>query len=99
MAMPVPDEVRKAMRATIASAGGPATREGWAKLWQTGLTLWDLGAPTQNTSGPPDRYGGNVQAGIEFATVKGVTAYIAVDGAVMTDKQRFGGQVGVFVPF
>jgi SAM-dependent methyltransferase len=55
MAMPVPDEVRKAMRATIASAGGPATREGWAKLWQEKLTLGDLGAPTPTLLDEVDR--------------------------------------------
>jgi hypothetical protein len=39
------------------------------------------------------------QAGLEFARISGATAYIAFDGAVLTGKQRFGGQVGVMVPF
>ena len=69
---------------------------GWAPTY---TSAFNLGQTTSTLSGPPDRYGGNIQAGLEFATVKGVNAYIAFDGAVMTDKQRFGGQIGVFVPF
>jgi hypothetical protein len=35
-----------AMRAVIQGAGGAGKRDGWAALWQQGLTIWDLGAPT-----------------------------------------------------
>jgi len=28
-----------------------------------------------------------------------MTCYIAFDGAVLTDKQRYGGQMGLLVPF
>jgi hypothetical protein len=34
-----------------------------------------------------------------FATIKGMTCYIAFDGAVLTDKQRYGGQMGILVAF
>ena len=42
---PVTEE-RAAMRAACAAAGGPGTKEGWAALWQQGLTTWDLKGPT-----------------------------------------------------
>jgi len=39
-------EERAAMRAACAAAGGPGTKEGWAALWQKGMTMWDLKGPT-----------------------------------------------------
>lgn len=42
---PVTEE-RAAMRAACAAAGGPGTKEGWAALWQKGMTMWDLKGPT-----------------------------------------------------
>ena len=70
--------------------------DGWTPTYTSDF---NLGEPTQVASSPEDRYGASFQAGIEFATVKGVTAYIAFDGAALTDKQRYGGQVGLLVPF
>ena len=68
--------------------------------WNTTYTSeFNLDAATQLTTTPQDRYGASFQAGVEFATIKGMTCYIAFDGAVLTDKQRYGGQVGVLVPF
>ena len=69
---------------------------GWAPTYTSDF---DLGEQRQLQSGPPDRYGVSFQAGLELAKVNGVTAYAAFDGAVLTGKQRFGGQVGVLVPF
>ncbi|MEI6475965.1 MAG: autotransporter outer membrane beta-barrel domain-containing protein, partial [Planctomycetota bacterium] len=70
--------------------------DGWAPTYTSDF---NLGEPTKMSTSPEDRYGASFQAGIQFATVKGVTAYIAFDGAAMTDKQRYGGQVGLLVPF
>jgi len=69
---------------------------GWAPTYTSDFAL---GEQQQLLSGPPDRYGVSFQAGLELAKVNGVTAYAAFDGAVLTGKQRFGGQVGVLVPF
>jgi outer membrane autotransporter protein len=68
--------------------------------WTTTYTSeFNLDAETQLTTTPQDRYGASFQAGVEFATIKGMTCYIAFDGAVLTDKQRYGGQMGILVPF
>jgi len=69
---------------------------GWAPVYTSEFNLND---PAQLATGPDDRYGVSFQAGLEFARISGATAYIAFDGAVLTGKQRFGGQVGVMVPF
>lgn len=69
---------------------------GWAPVY---TSEFNLGADTQVDTTPPDRYGITVQAGLELARINGVTAYIAFDGAWVTDKQRYGGQIGVVVPF
>jgi hypothetical protein len=68
--------------------------------WTTTYTSeFNLDAQTQLATTPQDRYGASFQAGVEFATIKGMTCYIAFDGAVLTDKQRYGGQMGLLVPF
>ncbi len=69
---------------------------GWAPTYTSDF---NLGVPTQYDEGPIDRYGATVQAGLEFAMGSRATAYIAFDGAWLTGKQRYGGQVGIFVPF
>jgi autotransporter-associated beta strand protein len=69
---------------------------GWAPVYTSDF---NLGEATQAGDGPPDRYGVTFQAGIELARITGVTLYAAFDGAVLTGKQRFGGQFGVVVPF
>ena len=69
---------------------------GWAPVY---TSEFNLNEATQLATGPEDRYGVSFQAGLEFARISGATAYIAFDGAVLTGKQRFGGQVGVMVPF
>ena len=69
---------------------------GWAPTYTSDF---NLGVDTQLDTGPPDRYGVSFQAGVEFARIDGMTAYVAFDGAVLTGKQRFGGQIGVLVPF
>lgn len=69
---------------------------GWAPVY---TSEFNLNESTQLATGPEDRYGVSFQAGLEFARISGATAYIAFDGAVLTGKQRFGGQVGVMVPF
>jgi hypothetical protein len=68
----------------------------WAPQWTSDF---ELGETQQLGTAPLDRYGVNVQAGLEFASYKGITAYAAFDGAWLTDKQRYGGQIGVQVPF
>jgi outer membrane autotransporter protein len=68
----------------------------WAPVY---TSEFNLNQPTQVSGDPEDRYGGTLQAGIEFARFDGMTAYIAFDGAWLTGKQRYGGQIGVFVPF
>ena len=70
--------------------------DGWAPVYTSDF---NLGEATQAGDGPPDRYGVTFQAGIELARITGVTLYAAFDGAVLTGKQRFGGQFGVVVPF
>ena len=69
---------------------------GWAPTYTSDF---NLGVPTQLDEGPEDRYGVSFQAGLEIARLNGATAYIAFDGAVLTGKQRYGGQIGVLVPF
>ena len=69
---------------------------GWAPVY---TSEFNLGAPTQLDQGPEGRYGVSFQAGLELARINGATAYIAFDGAVLTGKQRYGGQIGVLVPF
>lgn len=68
----------------------------WAPTYTSDF---NLGRPIQLQDGPPDRYGVQFQAGLEFATPSGLTAYIAFDGAVLTGKQRYGGQVGFLLRF
>lgn len=70
--------------------------DGWAPAWTSDF---QLGEQQRLATAPIDRYGVSFQAGVEIATIKGMTAFIAFDGAVITGKQRFGGQVGVLVPF
>ena len=70
--------------------------DGWAPVY---TSQFNLNQPTQVPGSPEDRYGGAVQAGLEFARIDGATAYIAFDGAWLTGKQRLGGQIGVMVPF
>jgi outer membrane autotransporter protein len=70
--------------------------DGWAPVYTSDFNLNEA---TQVATAPIDRYGVNVQLGIELASIKGMTAFIAFDGAWLTGKQRYGGQVGVFVPF
>jgi outer membrane autotransporter protein len=69
---------------------------GWAPVYTSDF---NLDVPTQVDTAPLDRYGVNVQLGIELASIKGMTAFVAFDGAWLTGKQRYGGQIGVFVPF
>jgi outer membrane autotransporter protein len=70
--------------------------DGWAPVYTSDFNLNEA---TQVATAPMDRYGVNVQLGLELASIKGVTAFIAFDGAWLTGKQRYGGQIGVFVPF
>ena len=70
--------------------------DGWAPVYTSDFNLDEA---TQVATAPMDRYGVNVQLGVELASIKGMTAFIAFDGAWLTGKQRYGGQIGVFVPF
>jgi autotransporter-associated beta strand protein len=70
--------------------------DGWAPAWTSDF---QLGEQQRLATAPMDRYGVSFQAGVEIATIKGMTAFVAFDGAVVTGKQRFGGQFGVVVPF
>jgi outer membrane autotransporter protein len=70
--------------------------DGWAPVYTSDF---NLGESMQFAGDPEDRYGGNIQVGLEFARFDGMTAFIAFDGAWLTGKQRYGGQIGVFVPF
>jgi hypothetical protein len=68
----------------------------WAPTYTSDF---NLGRPIQLQHEPPDRYGVEFQAGLEFAAPSGLTAFIAFDGAVFSGKQRFGGQVGLLFRF
>lgn len=70
--------------------------DGWAPTWTSDFQLGD---PQQLGTPAPDRYGVSLQLGIEFAMVEGITAFCAFDGAFVTGKQRYGGQVGIVIPF
>jgi outer membrane autotransporter protein len=67
----------------------------WAPTYTSDF---NLGRPIQLQHEPPDRYGVEFQAGLEFAAPSGLTAFIAFDGAVLSGK-RFGGQVGLLFRF
>ena len=49
--------------------------------------------------GADDQYGASFQAGLEFATTQGWTAYISFNGMAMTDTTVYGGQVGINLTF
>jgi outer membrane autotransporter protein len=68
---------------------------------------WDVTAtnaysetPGYSVYGSPEtRYGASFEAGIEFASYKGVTAYCSFNGIQFENEQQYGGQIGVIVPF
>lgn len=49
--------------------------------------------------GANDQYGASFQAGLEFATTLGWTAYVSFNGMAMTDTTVYGGQLGINVVF
>jgi uncharacterized protein with beta-barrel porin domain len=48
---------------------------------------------------PETRYGGSLEAGLEWAFPSGLTAYASFNGMFMTDAQQYGGQIGLNIPF
>jgi hypothetical protein len=48
---------------------------------------------------PETRYGASFEAGVEFASYKGITAYCSFNGMQFENEQQYGGQIGVIVPF
>ena len=68
---------------------------------------WDITAtnaysatPGYSVYGSPEtRYGVSFEAGVEFASYKGVTAYCSFNGMQFENEQQYGGQIGVIVPF
>ncbi|MFM9145904.1 MAG: autotransporter outer membrane beta-barrel domain-containing protein, partial [Phycisphaerales bacterium] len=68
--------------------------------WSTTATnVFDAGNTFTFEEGPNDRYGATVEAGIEWANIQGMTVYTSFNALAAGGKERFGGQVGVFVPF
>jgi outer membrane autotransporter protein len=68
--------------------------------WSTTATnAFDAGNVFTFEEGPNDRYGATFEAGIEWANLQGMTVYASFNGMAAGGKERFGGQVGVIVPF
>lgn len=68
--------------------------------WSTTATNSFSGLPGFTvTADPETRYGGSVEAGMEWAMPSGLTAYASFNGLFMTDEQQYGGQVGLNIPF
>jgi hypothetical protein len=80
---------------------------GAALTVQVPLGSWDATAtnaysatPGYTVYGSPEtRVGATFEAGIEFASYKGITAYGSFNGQVLDSEQQYGGQVGLNIPF
>lgn len=68
--------------------------------WDVTATNAYSATPGYSVYGSPDtRYGVSFEAGVEFASYKGVTAYCSFNGLQFENEQQYGGQIGVIVPF
>jgi len=68
--------------------------------WSTDATNSFSGLPGFTVFNDPEtRYGGSLEAGLEWAFPSGLTAYASFNGMFMTDAQQYGGQIGLNIPF
>jgi hypothetical protein len=68
--------------------------------WDVTATNAYSATPGYSVYGSPEtRYGASFEAGVEFASYKGVTAYCSFNGMQLDNEQQYGGQIGVIVPF
>ena len=68
--------------------------------WDVTATNAYSATPGYSVYGSPEtRYGVSFEAGVEFASYKGVTAYCSFNGMQFENEQQYGGQIGVIVPF
>lgn len=68
--------------------------------WSTTATNAFSGLPGISVFNDPEtRYGGSLEAGLEWAMPSGLTAYASFNGMFMTDAQQYGGQIGLNIPF
>lgn len=68
--------------------------------WSTSATNDFSGLPGFSVFNDPEtRYGGSLEAGLEWAMPSGLTAYASFNGMFMTDAQQYGGQIGLNIPF
>jgi hypothetical protein len=68
--------------------------------WDVTATNAYSATPGYSVYGSPEtRYGASFEAGVEFASYKGITAYCSFNGMQFENEQQYGGQIGVIVPF
>ena len=68
--------------------------------WDVTATNAYSATPGYSVYGSPEtRYGVSFEAGVEFASYKGITAYCSFNGMQFENEQQYGGQIGVIVPF
>ena len=68
--------------------------------WDVTATNAYSATPGYTVYGSPEtRYGASFEAGVEFASYKGITAYCSFNGMQFENEQQYGGQIGVVVPF
>ncbi len=68
--------------------------------WDVTATNAYSATPGYSVYGSPEtRYGASFEAGVEFASYKGITAYCSFNGMQLDNEQQYGGQIGVIVPF
>ena len=68
--------------------------------WSESATNGFSGAQVFTFSeGADDQYGASFEAGLEFASIGGWTAYVSFNGLAMTDTTVFGGQLGINLSF
>jgi hypothetical protein len=68
--------------------------------WDVTATNAYSATPGYTVYGSPEtRYGASFEAGVEFASYKGITAYCSFNGMQFENEQQYGGQIGVIVPF
>jgi hypothetical protein len=68
--------------------------------WDVTATNAYSATPGYTVYGSPEtRYGASFEAGVEFASYKGITAYCSFNGMQFENEQQYGGQIGVVIPF
>ena len=68
--------------------------------WDVTATNAYSATPGYSVYGSPEtRYGSSFEAGVEFASYKGITAYCSFNGLQFENENQYGGQIGVVIPF